>query len=144
MADPDQVIRRLNLALAGFDRAAIHTIHGFCQRVLVENAFETSQPFEMQLVPDQDERLQQIADDFWRIRIDELPISVTARLLQRYGGPEGLLRRVVKALGKPYLDVRGAQWPEGLEEDGLREAHHENPWEEAIAPGQVPGRGSPR
>ena len=28
-------------ALRGFDEAAIFTIHGFCQRILIENAFES-------------------------------------------------------------------------------------------------------
>ncbi|MFA7156033.1 MAG: UvrD-helicase domain-containing protein, partial [Proteiniphilum sp.] len=30
---------RLTLALQGFDEAAVFTIHGFCQRILTENAF---------------------------------------------------------------------------------------------------------
>src|SRR5262249_48341891 len=33
------IAEKLDTALAQFDRAAIHTIHGFCQRVLVEDAF---------------------------------------------------------------------------------------------------------
>lgn len=35
----DDARRRLRDALLGFDRASIHTIHAFCQRVLTENAF---------------------------------------------------------------------------------------------------------
>ncbi len=36
---------KLTDALLGFDRAAIHTIHGFCQRVLTENAFSSRRLF---------------------------------------------------------------------------------------------------
>ena len=44
---------RLEAARAGFDRAAIHTIHGFCQRILVEDAFAGRRLFEQQQVPDE-------------------------------------------------------------------------------------------
>lgn len=110
LPDRQQVERRLTLALAEFDQAAIHTIHGYCQRVLTEHAFETSQPFEVELVPDQEARLQQIADDFWRTRLVELP----ERLLSQIGSPEQLLAAVRPGLAKPYLAVRGTQWPDDL------------------------------
>lgn len=41
----DEARRRLRDALLGFDRAAIHTIHAFCQRVLTENAFANRRLF---------------------------------------------------------------------------------------------------
>lgn len=52
-ADPDEphwridddARRRLRDALLGFDRAAIFTIHAFCQRVLTENAFANRRLF---------------------------------------------------------------------------------------------------
>lgn len=43
---------RLRDALAGFDRAPIHTIHGFCQRLLVEDAFAGRRLFDQSQVPD--------------------------------------------------------------------------------------------
>ncbi len=43
---------RIHHGLRDFDRAAIFTIHGFCQRVLSEYAFETGQPFEQQVLDD--------------------------------------------------------------------------------------------
>ncbi|MEN8179396.1 MAG: exodeoxyribonuclease V subunit beta [Pseudomonadota bacterium] len=121
--DPQRVVKQLNLAIAGFDQAAIHTIHGFCQRVLIEHAFETSQPFDAELAPDQELRLQQIADDFWRTRLANLPDALTEHFLAQTGSPERLLAEVRQGVGKPYLDVRGAQWPEGIEsiEDDIRE-----------------------
>jgi exodeoxyribonuclease V beta subunit len=70
--------RRLTAAIHGFDDAAIFTIHGFCQRVLQENAFESGVSFDVRLVTDQTPLRDEIASDFW------------AREL--YGAPEELAR----------------------------------------------------
>ncbi len=107
--------RRLDLAIASFDRAAIYTIHGFCQRVLTEQAFETGQGFNTDLVPDQADRLLQIADDFWRREINRLPDQLLQALRNVIDSPETLLYRLGPALGKPYLGVRASDWPEGLQ-----------------------------
>src|SRR5690606_3627618 len=64
--DRAPAIERLTRAVTGFDEAAIHTIHGFCQRALAEHAFESAMPFRTEILPDQSEMLQLIADDFWR------------------------------------------------------------------------------
>jgi exodeoxyribonuclease V beta subunit len=46
----DAVAReRLERALTGFDQASIFTIHGFCQRVLTENAFLARRLFDQEL-----------------------------------------------------------------------------------------------
>ena len=112
--DRDRLVRQLDLALAGFDQAAIHTIHGFCQRVLSEHALETGQAFDVELVPDQSARLQQIADDFWRSRLTGLSDTLTDRVQESFGTPEGLLAQVSQGLGKPYLEVRSAHCPGDL------------------------------
>lgn len=59
-------IRRLTNAVRGFDEAAIYTIHGFCKRVLGDNAFESGLSFETELMADTGDLLREIADDFWR------------------------------------------------------------------------------
>jgi len=47
----DDVARSaLRTALAGFDGAPIHTIHGFCQRVLTDNAFANRRLFDQRQV----------------------------------------------------------------------------------------------
>jgi exodeoxyribonuclease V beta subunit len=60
------VISRLREALRNFDEAAIYTIHGFCQRMLQDKPFESNSLFDTELVTDQAELLQEVADDFWR------------------------------------------------------------------------------
>ncbi|NOY74742.1 MAG: UvrD-helicase domain-containing protein [Kiritimatiellaeota bacterium] len=42
----------LKAALSNFSNAQIFTIHGFCNKILRENAFETRQPFDLELVDD--------------------------------------------------------------------------------------------
>ena len=55
LPDRRNAILRLESALRNFDQAPIHTIHGFCQRVLADRAFESAMPFRTELVPDQSE-----------------------------------------------------------------------------------------
>ncbi len=49
----DEANKKLKRALFAFDTAPIHTIHGFCQRVLTENAFDNHRLFDEEHV-DQD------------------------------------------------------------------------------------------
>ncbi|MES9970517.1 MAG: exodeoxyribonuclease V subunit beta [Candidatus Thiodiazotropha sp.] len=114
LADSERASKRLDLAIASFDRAAIYTIHGFCQRVLTEQAFETGQGFDTDLVPDQADRLLEIADDFWRREINQLPDQLLQALRGSIESPEALLYRLAPALGKPYLGVRAREWPDDL------------------------------
>ena len=48
-----QASKHLLGALRGFDEAAIFTIHGFCQCILIENAFESGVAFDAELVTDE-------------------------------------------------------------------------------------------
>ena len=62
----ETVQERLEDALANFDRMPVFTIHGFCQRILSEMAFETGSAFDAELVTDTSAIVQGLADDFWR------------------------------------------------------------------------------
>jgi exodeoxyribonuclease V beta subunit len=64
--EPKRALDRLKEAVRNFDEVAIFTIHGFCQRVLHEHAFESGSLFDTNLVTDQDYIKQGIVDDFWR------------------------------------------------------------------------------
>ena len=65
-SDPRAARFRIHEALIDFDQAAIFTIHGFCQRIIHENAFETHNLFDTELVTNQAGLIQQVVDDFWR------------------------------------------------------------------------------
>ncbi len=57
---------RLKEAIVCFDEAAIFTIHGFCQKLLSENAFESSTLFDTELVLDDSDILVEVCRDYYR------------------------------------------------------------------------------
>lgn len=69
--EKEQKRDRLTQALRDFDEAAIFTIHGFCQRVLGDRAFESGTLANQELVPDERELLRAIAVDYWRVQFYE-------------------------------------------------------------------------
>lgn len=105
-ADRAAAARRLARAVQGFDEAAILTIHGFCQRVLRESAFESGQPFEAELIPDEGEILQEVVDDFWRKTLYEGPRLLVDYLLRNTWTPEGLAKTIRPYLGRASLAIR--------------------------------------
>ena len=59
----EQMTAHLRMALRDFDLAAISTIHGFSQRMLLELAFESGQDADLELLSDPTEILEEIVDD---------------------------------------------------------------------------------
>ncbi|HEY6880375.1 MAG TPA: UvrD-helicase domain-containing protein, partial [Polyangiales bacterium] len=62
---PAGLVERLERALSGIDEAPVLTIHGFCQRVLRDLAFESGAAFESQLLAHSAPLLEEIADDYF-------------------------------------------------------------------------------
>jgi len=85
--DPHDCERRILDALSDFDTAAIHTIHGFCQRLLFEHTFETGSLFSTEVTTETCRMLQAVVDDFWRKHIYDIPPEVI-----RYAFHEGGLK----------------------------------------------------
>ncbi|MDH3721932.1 MAG: UvrD-helicase domain-containing protein, partial [Desulfobacteraceae bacterium] len=106
-------IQLIQDALMDFDNAAIFTIHGFCQRILHENAFETQSLFDTKLVADPTGLTREIVDDFWRRHVYSLPMEFISYLLKKISGPEYFIRlltknrttdvKIVPEIGKPEL-----------------------------------------
>jgi len=67
--DAAEAVKLLTRALYSFDDAAIFTIHGFCQRALLENAFESGSLFDTEMITDQGALVDEVCRDFWRSRI---------------------------------------------------------------------------
>ncbi|MFN3786349.1 MAG: UvrD-helicase domain-containing protein, partial [Thiothrix sp.] len=102
-AECDLCCQRLQLALVSFDEAAVFTIHGFCKRVLSENAFEAYLPFEHELVTDEEDLLVELTDQFWYRHFLQ-PDALYLALLREYRlTPDSLLNSVRQFIGKPYL-----------------------------------------
>jgi len=126
---PDENARRtaagrVRLALATFDQAAIYTIHGFCQRVLTEQAFESAQPFVAEVEPDARPWLQAIVDDAWRRATQGGPGWV-AYLLDTEKSPEELATALAPYVARRDLAVRG---PAGDGDSAAEEAAVRAAW----------------
>ena len=67
---------RLKSSLLSMDEAAIYTIHGFCQRILSEFAFETKQNFKAELINDVSDLIQLTSNEFWRKELSILPEDI--------------------------------------------------------------------
>lgn len=74
--------RRLLSSLQQMDEASVFTIHGFCQRMLLEYAFESKVSFDVDLVTDQRPLIQQIVQDFWAKEVTVLD-EARVRFLQK-------------------------------------------------------------
>ena len=66
---------RLLAALAGFDLASIHTIHGFCQDVLARHVFESAAGFHTELVTSAEPFIAELAADFWSTQLASAPLA---------------------------------------------------------------------
>jgi exodeoxyribonuclease V beta subunit len=119
-----QMMQRLDGAIRGFDEAAIYTIHGFCQRLLGDIAFESGMPFESELRPDDREILQDIIDDFWRRELYAASPACVQSCVDGNLDPVRLLKIIHPHVGKPYLKV---VQPIGVSRQRLQEPM--NPWE---------------
>lgn len=58
---------RLALAAQWMDEAAVSTIHGWCQRMLREHAFDSGSLFCQTLETDHSELLAEVVRDYWRL-----------------------------------------------------------------------------
>ncbi|MGE0385785.1 MAG: exodeoxyribonuclease V subunit beta [Gammaproteobacteria bacterium] len=117
LPDPRTAAARLRDAIRGFEDAAIHTIHGFCGRVLADAAFETGAAFEADLVGDDADLLAQIGADYWRRELYRAPAPIARRLLAAYGHPAALAGAVAPYVARPYLRLRAQEDATGFADD---------------------------
>ncbi len=98
--DRSEAERRLDLALLDIDSMGIHTIHGFCQRILAEQVLESGHFFDTELISDTSAVRNDLIRDFWRRRL--YPVE------KRYGS------LIVACFPTPlalYQSIRGAENP---------------------------------
>lgn len=112
---------RLEQALLAFDDAAIFTIHGFCQKLLKNNALLTGQNFDGKILPDADELIHKTTLTYWRQTLLKQPRL--AQALQRVQFlPDHRIWK--KALNYALNDQKTqVQWPifEPLTESDIQE-----------------------
>ena len=97
--DPALLKKRCAAALAAFDQAPISTIHGFCQKMLNENAFESGIRYGKELRTDISEMLSGFYYDFFR-RNNYLVSPERTAFWQRLGlTPQSLMDSTRNLLG---------------------------------------------
>ncbi len=87
---PRQTQARLRMAIRSMDEAAIHTIHGFCQRALNEHAFLGRQAFETEMVADDTLLWRQALYDWWRRWVYPMEAADAALMLRIWPDAQAL------------------------------------------------------
>ncbi|HKM15363.1 MAG TPA: exodeoxyribonuclease V subunit beta [Marinospirillum sp.] len=81
---------RLQMAAESMDEASVSTIHSWCNRMLVEHAFDTRGLFNRELVTDTSELLSQVVEDYWRVHFYHLKPEEAAAVTQIFDSPAAL------------------------------------------------------
>jgi len=105
-------------ALLAYDELAILTIHGFCKRVLDDNAFESGVPFDAEFITDDTELHARAAHDFWRTHITAGQPFLAGLAVARGWGPETFLEDYRQS--RRYPHTRVLPEPGDLDALGLR------------------------
>ena len=98
--DRARCAQRLDAAAQWMDEAAIYTIHGFCNRMLKQHAFDSGSLFSLELQEDASDEQQMAARDYWRSVIATFPVSAANALQSdNLGNPDALLDACRPLLG---------------------------------------------
>lgn len=97
--------RRLELAAEWMDEAAVHTIHGWCQRMLTQHAFDTGSLFHQELEQNDAELLAEMTRDYWRSWCYALAPEEAREFAALAADPDALLRAIRPLLQAPELRV---------------------------------------
>jgi exodeoxyribonuclease V beta subunit len=101
VADREWAAILLADALTRMDEAAIFTIHGFCQRMLQEHAFESGAPFNLEFIETEQLLHRQILEDFWRQRFYPADREEARWALSLWESPAALLNGLGSHLSRP-------------------------------------------
>lgn len=109
----EEAVQRLKAAIQNFDDSQVYTIHGFCQKILKEEALLAGTPFDFEVVQ-QDELLMQAVEDFWRNFMDRYSRAEAGRyyiskLLKLAESPAKLRDELSLIFSKPYAELEGEE-----------------------------------
>ena len=91
---------RLEVAVQWMDEAAVSTIHGWCQRMLREHAFDSGSLFTQSLETDHSELLGQVMRDYWRRFCYSMQGEALGWVRSNWISPDALLPRVRPLFGR--------------------------------------------
>lgn len=90
--------RALRLAAEWMDESAVSTIHGWCNRMLSEHAFDSGSLFTQTLETDQRELQAEAARDYWRTWFTPLDVGLAQAVSEWWARPDALWEGVKKLL----------------------------------------------
>lgn len=111
---------KLELAAQWMDEAAVSTIHGWCQRMLREHAFDSGSLFTQTLETDHTELLSEVVRDYWRRFCYSLDGDALTWVRAQWHHPAALLPRV-RALFGTHAGVSDSREPGEIIEASLQQ-----------------------
>ncbi|MCF3099206.1 exodeoxyribonuclease V subunit beta, partial [Aeromonas australiensis] len=112
--DHELAARRLLAAERQMDEAAVFTIHGFCQRMLKQNAFESGALFETEFLTDDSQLRLQAVSDYWRSEFYPVDKALASAVRALWPSPAALLREMGSWLDNSELEIHPALGDETL------------------------------
>ncbi|MDP9902596.1 exodeoxyribonuclease V subunit beta [Variovorax ginsengisoli] len=106
--------RKLQLAAEWMDEAAVSTIHGWCNRMLGEHAFDSDSLFNQTLETDTSELLAEVVRDYWRTFYYPLGLADVAVLRQWWASPAELQHALRSLLAHTDVLGPGAAPPQAI------------------------------
>jgi exodeoxyribonuclease V beta subunit len=97
----DGAAERLRAALYEFDQAAISTIHGFCQRTLMEQAFQSDVTFNSELFGDARPLIDDLVLDYWARELSAATPELVMYLRRQNFTPRSARSLAYTALRQP-------------------------------------------
>ena len=116
--------RRLQLAAEWMDEAAVSTIHGWCNRMLSEHAFDSDSLFSQTLETDQSELRAEVVRDYWRTFLAPLDLQSAAEVRQWFASPARLQQAVRGLLGHADLMEEAPPPREALQDARKKQREH--------------------
>lgn len=116
---PDQhplLADRLFAAADQMDDAAIHTIHGWCQRMLQEHAFLSGQPFSLTLQPDLSQWFDWAVQDYWRSHVYHLPEAAARAVAELLVSPAAVLDQLRTVIQQESDPIHAGETPPAFTE----------------------------
>lgn len=101
-------VERLLHAEKQMDEAAIFTIHGFCQRMLSQNAFESRMLFQQEIETDEQAPLALAIKDVWRANIYPMTADIAALVKPIWPTPEALQKELSLLQNQPDARIQDA------------------------------------
>jgi len=101
-------VERLLYAEKQMDEAAIFTIHGFCQRMLSQNAFESRMLFQQEIETDEQAPLALAIKDVWRANIYPMRADIAALVKPIWPTPEALQKELSLLQSQPDAVIQDA------------------------------------